>query len=424
MNLRPRDYESSSFICQNYLTPVNIGANETQRARTCAKCVANSVNCVSSSGMANRLKFGIYKDSSGYQISVPPSMTTSGKRERHFFRRLADAKVKQKELKANHQKHGTSALTIKAALAEDATKAQEMLAPFNVSLVEVAKEYISRRKAAGSTVPLRDAWKDYILNLEEKGRSEPHIRGHERTFKIMPGWFLDREVASIEGKDLEKALDQTIKTRPVARGTTWNRRLRETRSVLNWAKNTEAKENRGQKKAPKILKSNDQARKLMQIAEEEGCALPFALMLFAGIRPSGELLKISLDSIRKKRIYISPDQSKTGTDRQIPISENLRLWIDAWDQETILPAQWKRKTQAVRKAAGISGEQDILRHTFGSHFYRIHGEEETLQAMGHTSFRTFESHYRRAVSLERAQEFFTIAPGGASCAAPEAIRVA
>ncbi len=240
----------------------------------------------------------------------------------------------------------------------------------------------------------------------------------------MPEWFLDTEVAAIEGGDLEKALDETIRTRPITRGPTWNRRLREVRSVLNWAKNTEAKENRTKRKPPKILKDNDQARLLMRLAEEDDCALPFALMLFAGIRPKGELSRIGLQDIRRKYIYVGPDEAKTGSDRQIPISGNLRLWIKAWDQETILPHGWQKRCQAIRRAAGIAGQQDILRHSFGSNFYRIHGEQETLLAMGHGNWQTFVNHYKRAVSLERAREFFTIAPGGKSCAAPQAIKVA
>ena len=44
--------------------------------------------------------------------------------------------------------------------------------------------------------------------------------------------------------------------------------------------------------------------------------------------------------------------------------------------------------------------------------------------MGHGNWQTFVNHYKRAVSLERAREFFTIAPGGKSCAAPQAIKVA
>ena len=81
--------------------------------------------------MANRVKFNITKreKEGGYQISVPPDLTLSGKRERHFFKKLTAAKAKQKELKAQYHQHGSSALTIKAALAEDATKAQEMLEP-------------------------------------------------------------------------------------------------------------------------------------------------------------------------------------------------------------------------------------------------------------------------------------------------------
>ena len=374
--------------------------------------------------MPRRPKFEIKEQDGKWILNVPPSFSASGKRERYARSKLADAKKLQRQVRKKYHELGTRASNISAGIAEDATAALELLKPFNVSLLEAAREFVKKRKAAGATIPLREAWADFIVSLEEKGRSADHIDGHKKTIALMPEWFLDTEVAAIEGGDLEKALDETIRTRPITRGPTWNRRLREVRSVLNWAKNTEAKENRTKRKPPKILKDNDQARLLMRLAEEDDCALPFALMLFAGIRPKGELSRIGLQDIRRKYIYVGPDEAKTGSDRQIPISGNLRIWIKAWDQETILPHGWQKRCQAIRRAAGIAGQQDILRHSFGSNFYRIHGEQETLLAMGHGNWQTFVNHYKRAVSLERAREFFTIAPGGKSCAAPQAIKVA
>ncbi len=374
--------------------------------------------------MPRRPKYEIKEQDGKWILNVPPSFSASGKRERYARSKLADAKKLQRQVRKKYHELGTRASNISAGIAEDATAALELLKPFNVSLLEAAREFVKKRKAAGATIPLREAWADFIVSLEEKGRSADHIDGHKKTIALMPEWFLDTEVAAIEGGDLEKALDETIRTRPITRGPTWNRRLREVRSVLNWAKNTEAKENRTKRKPPKILKDNDQARLLMRLAEEDDCALPFALMLFAGIRPKGELSRIGLQDIRRKYIYVGPDEAKTGSDRQIPISGNLRIWIKAWDQETILPHGWQKRCQAIRRAAGIAGQQDILRHSFGSNFYRIHGEQETLLAMGHGNWQTFVNHYKRAVSLERAREFFTIAPGGKSCAAPQAIKVA
>jgi len=374
--------------------------------------------------MPRRPKFELTEVPAGWQLSVPPSLASSGKRERYVRAKLGDAKRLQRELRKRYHELGTRASNVSSAVAEDATAARELLEPFGCTLMEAAREYVARRKAAGATVPLRVAWGDFLATKEAEGRSDVYIRDLAITLKVLPAWLLDMEVASIEGFHIEQAVDQTIRTKPLVRGATWNRRLRETGAVINNARNTKAKERRQKRKAPKILKDNDQARLIMQLAEEDGCALPFALMLFAGIRPEGELSKLNAENIRRKYIYVGHEESKTSSDRQIPISENLRAWIKMWDRGPILPQGWQKRCQAIRKAAGIGGKQDILRHTFGSAFYRIHGEQEALQAMGHTSFRTFEAHYKRAVSLERSQEFFSIAPGGESCAPPATIKIA
>ncbi len=397
----------------------------------CTLLIARYTSCLGYSGtschlllMPRRPKFEIKEQDGKWVLNLPPSFSASGKRERYVRAKLSDAKKLQREIRKRYHEFGTRASSVPSAVVEDATQAREILEPFGCSLSEAAREYAEKRKAAGATVPVCEAWEIFIATKESEGKSEAYIKDLTITLEAMPEWFLRMEVASIEGHHIEKAVDGTIKTRPLVRAATWNRRIRETGAVINHAKNTKAKERRGKKKPPNILKDNDQARLLMEIAEEEGCALPFALMLFGGIRPLGELGKITMEAIGKKSIYISHDEAKTSSDRHIPISKNLRLWIKAWGQETILPAKWHRLRTAVRKAAGIAGQQDILRHTFGSAFYRIHGEQETLQAMGHGGWQTFQAHYKRAISLEDALEFFTIAPGGKSCAAPQAIKVA
>ena len=369
--------------------------------------------------MPRRPRYEITRHGDYWTLNLPASLTTSGKRERIYCRSHAEAKRHQAALRRAYHELGGKASSISPGLAEDATRAAETLSPFRATLSEAAREYADKRKAAGATVPLREAWSGYVTRLEDLARSERYLLDFERDGQKLPEWFLDMEVAAIEGSDIERALDGMTR-----RGANWNRILREVSAVMRWAKNTEARATPTRKSPPKILKDNDQARLLMRLAEEDGCALPFALMLFAGIRPQGELSRLRLDNIGRKWITLSHAQTKTASDRQIPILGNLRRWVAAWHQETVLPTNWAKRCRAIRKAAGIAGQQDILRHTFGSAFYRVHGEQETVEAMGHTAFKTFETYYKRAISLEDARDFFTISPGGESCAAPQSIRVA
>jgi integrase len=73
----------------------------------------------------------------------------------------------------------------------------------------------------------------------------------------------------------------------------------------------------------------------------------------------------------------------------------------------VLPAGWRRAWQRIRKAAGIAGEQDILRHSFASHYLAATSEEQAKAAMGHTAgSSTLFRHYRRAVTQADGLAYF------------------
>jgi integrase len=73
----------------------------------------------------------------------------------------------------------------------------------------------------------------------------------------------------------------------------------------------------------------------------------------------------------------------------------------------VLPANWRRSWQRIRKAAGIAGEQDILRHSFASHYLAATDEAKAKAAMGHTAgSSTLFRHYRRAVTQADGKAYF------------------
>lgn len=170
--------------------------------------------------------------------------------------------------------------------------------------------------------------------------SDATLLDYKRDRKSLPDWFFELKVAEASESMLEQALDESTSNR----GKAWNRKLREVRAVLRKTLRTEIKPAEVKRKDPTIL-SAAEAEKVMKLAVGEGCALPFALLLFAGIRPEGELNRISWGNIREEHINISGDESKTEDDRHIPIMANLRAWLDACKDEDIIPENWKRKSQ-------------------------------------------------------------------------------
>lgn len=356
--------------------------------------------------MPRRPKLDVVLTEDGYKVEVPKSLAATKERQRFFFQRKSEAVTFAAGWKKTYHERGAKASIIDPELAKQALAAVELLKPFNVSILDAARHYANHHSNPGHSKTVRQAWEEYIAKLVTKKRADATINDYQGGLKTMPQWFLDLTIGEVTVSEtkLEKALDASTSKR----GPTWNRRLREARAVIREAARTTIKPEEIRRGDPEIL-TPEKAEKVMREAVREGCARAFSVLLFAGVRPFGELQRISEGNLREKHIDISSEESKTRDDRHIPISDNLRKWLDATKYEDLVPANWKRKYQAVRKRCGIV-DQDVPRHTYASAIYRLEGEHGAIRALGHKSFRTTERFYKRAMSEEDALAYMAITP--------------
>jgi hypothetical protein len=160
--------------------------------------------------------------------------------------------------------------------------------------------------------------------------------------------------------------------------------------------------------------SLEQARALMEYVAEfkEGrLARYFALALFAGIRPGGELEKLAaypnLIDLNNQVVRISPAVSKTGKPRQIAISENLYQWLTQFGGD-LLPVNHDRDLKHIRQKFDLS--RDVLRHTFISmHIGAFKSFADTALESGNSE-KIIRDHYLNTSSLADAQGFWQIVP--------------
>jgi integrase len=168
-----------------------------------------------------------------------------------------------------------------------------------------------------------------------------------------------------------------------------------------------AKEKQARTAAPEIM-AVSQCAAMLRACKTGAERRAVGLLLFAGIRPDGELGRLDWLDVGADHVTIHPETSKTGTDRHIPITPRLaRLLRGRPADGPVIPPNWQRRIQAIRKAAGIAGIQDVTRHTFASHFLAAFGDTAAKQAMGHTEgSRTLFKHYRRAVLESDGKRYF------------------
>jgi hypothetical protein len=158
----------------------------------------------------------------------------------------------------------------------------------------------------------------------------------------------------------------------------------------------------------------DQCQELMNYVAEfkEGRLVPFfAIALFAGVRPSGELEKLSdspqLVDLDSKVIRITPAISKTQQSRQIKIRPNLYKWLKRYPGE-IVPAKSERELTAIRKKFKLT--HDVLRHTFISmHIGAFKSFAHAALESGNSE-KIIRDHYLNVVPAVQSKAFWKIEP--------------
>jgi integrase len=148
-----------------------------------------------------------------------------------------------------------------------------------------------------------------------------------------------------------------------------------------------------------------------------------ALWCFGGVRIA-EIARLSWEQVdaglASGSIFLRADQAKTGVDRSIPVTHNLRSWLMRYRKPTgsILPLKWTTQEGLDHLARHIRRRTKVWvangpRHSFGTYHLKLHGDPAlTVRVMGN-SLDQLEKHYAsrsEAVTREVAAEWFDILP--------------
>lgn len=348
--------------------------------------------------MPKRPKFFPVKQSGQWMVSVPPSMTGTGKRERKFFEKKSDADKAAGALRTRYHE-GERSGVISRALATDAAAAAAILRPHGLSLADAAREVVKRIESAGSKETFRERY-DRVLPIGETHWSSRYSADMGKLARWLPADFFAMRCAAINPEVIRRSL---IDGGAMALSTQENR-ARYVSAILNYMP-------RHRKKSEIVIMSADQIVAMFEECQDDAERWACGLMIYAGIRPSAgesEISRLDWEAVSEGGIFISREVSKTNSERIIPMTPALARAIKGHPKEgTVIPAGWKKKYPRLRAAAGIQAEQDITRHTFASHFLAAYGEKAAKDAMGHSAnSRTLFRHYRKAIQEEEGKAFF------------------
>ena len=168
-----------------------------------------------------------------------------------------------------------------------------------------------------------------------------------------------------------------------------------------------------------------------------------AVCCFAGLRPEREAAKLNPADIGN-HIHVRGRTAKDRQERFVEITPTLAKWLAMPLIDPLHgPAcgdypikNLRNRFEVVRAAAGLiklepvmrlkkrgkgdtlvfnkiietKWQQDIMRHTFASIHLALFGAERTKESLGHGDYDMLFNHYRKAMSREAAERFFTLTP--------------
>ena len=162
------------------------------------------------------------------------------------------------------------------------------------------------------------------------------------------------------------------------------------------------------KEKPVVPLTPQEVERLQQTAkrpEFRDMRFSLSLMLYGGIRPT-EVSRLQVSDINweEQQVIIRPLTSKTGGGRAVP----LRGVRGIRKRDRCIPRNWRRKWQALRRAAGFRHwVPDVCRHTFATYHAAMFRNLPELQLeMGHRDVSLLRSRYMVPASRKVAELFW------------------
>ena len=362
-----------------------------------------------------------------------------GKRIRKAFPDLAAAK-KEALFVAQRIQSGMQHVTdLKPHERDNYAKAVELLGELKLPLVAAVEDYVQARKLAESesltsmatdyrkffkpltrrvTVPELVA--ELIAAREQDGASKTYVS----QLKTILNRFADAfpgEILGVSSSDIDAWL-RGFKVSSSSR----NSMLVCVKVLFSYGRSQNclpAEQMTAPEQLKKVKIKNDedvsvftpkQMGKILHVAPPHLIPI-LAIGAFAGIRMA-ELNRLSWSAFDLDRgiIELRAGQAKTASRRIIPISDNLRAWIEPLPRKgkVVRTTLLHRETTALARALKLEWPRNVLRHSYIS--YRIatvkSADQVALEA-GNSPSVIFKN-YRELATEDQADEWFGILPKG------------
>jgi len=354
-----------------------------------------------------------------YQVDVG---MVEGKRKRVNFATKQEAQTYAEDCRIARANEGMAAFALPMDVRLDAAKANQILAPHKVTILEAAKHY-QKHVLAYKTAPLVNVIVErYIADCENRNlrpRTIGDLKHRLNSFAVDFGNSRFSEITLDELKEWVQDDEWGMRTRinyltKISQLYGYSLRRKWVDSNLTEAIDRPAVDDT----QPEIF-SVEQAELLLTHADEFDLLPYIALGLFAGLR-SAEMGRLDGSSIKfdERIISIGADVAKKRAQRNADMQDALLAWLEPCKDKLkkggpiVDQHKFRQNKELLLEAAGIeSWPSNGLRHSFASyHLAKFCNSDNTSYQMGHRSTELVHRFYKALVSKADAEAFWNLRP--------------
>jgi len=315
---------------------------------------------------------------------------------------------------------GVAAFTLPTDIRLDAVRANEILAPHNVSILEAAKYYYKHVLAFKNVPTVQEIVDRYIADSIARNLRRRTIGDLRHRLNTFAADFGESRLSEITLDELKEwVMDDGWQPRTRINFLTKIAQLYGYAIRYKWADMNQAgniDRPTVDETAPQIF-SLEKAESLLTRANTFGLLPCIAIGLFAGVR-SAEQMRLTGRSINfeSKTIVVGADAAKKRSQRIIEMEDTLLAWLEPCknalqSSKPFIEANHLPKNKPLLlEVAGIEDwPANGLRHSFASYHLAMFDIDKTAKVMGN-SVGVIHNHYKALVTQGEAEKFWNLRP--------------
>ena len=366
-----------------------------------------------------------------------------GKWQKKQFSKESDAIECARQKNIELLNHGRKMHLVTTELDEDQTRqAERALKTLGdaYSLDEAIDFFLKHNRPPDFTISILDGMEIYLGEKKKEGVRAVTLRKPKGVLTAFSKFTDEPDVHTVTEESIIAYLESLRANDGInsAKKKTWNNHRNELASFFKWAGMKHLSTNRPwtfnnpaqgvlrhsneriAEERPAIeVTSTETAKELLSYVmtyKKGKLAKFYALAYFAGIRPdidTGEMSKLAeredeLINLAVGRIAVPAVVSKTKFDRPVNISENLKVWLDAYKDLPIIPTNSKNDCEHVQKKFGL--QKNETRHSFISYHIALHRSIGDAAMQAGNSETMIKKHYLTFPTHKEGKDFFSIVP--------------